>query len=357
MREPEADHGGGEGVCVLLRREVAPTAAAAAILLAVVIADAATARATVLVSLVVTAPLLTAAFTRPGVTAAVAGAAVLAALLRLPWDAQGATDVVRVTSISASSVLAVFIARRREDRERDLSQMTRVADVAQSAVLWPVPPRVRDLDFTARYVSATASARIGGDLYEVVDSRFGVRLIVGDVRGHGLPAVRLAAAVLGCFREAAHDREDLQDVVVALNATVARLAGPEDFVTAAVLQLDGGSGQIMSCGHPAPLRSTTQSSGTLDVETSDLPLGLGAGQGSTPTSFTLPPGGRLLLHTDGLLEGRDAAGDYFPAGTCFAALAQVHRTEVLDALLGQLTDWCGGHIADDVALLLVERSG
>ncbi len=233
--------------------------------------------------------------------------------------------------------------------------MTKVADVAQNAILWPVPERVADLDVEARYVSATASARIGGDLYEVVDSPFGVRIIIGDVRGKGLPAVRLAAAVLGCFREAAHDREDLQHVVMALDRTVARLASGEDFVTATVLQLQGHEGQIVSCGHPAPFLSTSAGSATLEAASADLPLGLGAGDGSCPTRFCLPNGGRLLLHTDGLLEARNAEGEFFPASRRFDELARHDMADVLDDLLGQLSAWCGGQIADDVALLLLER--
>lgn len=339
---------------MLHRREALPVTAASVILVAVVIADATTARGTVLVSLVVTAPLLTAAFTRPGVTAAVAVGAILAALVRLPFDGtDGVNDTVRIASITASSTLAVLIAGRREERERQLAQMTQVAEVAQNAVLWPVPERVRHLRLSARYVSATAAARIGGDLYEVVESTFGVRIIIGDVRGKGLPAVRLAAAVLGCFRQSAYDRVDLRDVLTDLDATVARLASPEDFVTAAVLQLDGDRGQILLCGHPAPLLSGGVT--TLDLAAADLPFGLGAGDGSLATAFTLPPGGRLLLHTDGLLEARNRAGVFFPAGECFAELATQDTTDVLDGLLKQLTAWCGGHLADDVALLLVER--
>ncbi len=71
---------------LLQPREVLPVVVAAVILVTVVVADAATARGTVLISLVVTAPLLVAAFTRPGVTAAVGAVSVAAAAVRLPLD-------------------------------------------------------------------------------------------------------------------------------------------------------------------------------------------------------------------------------------------------------------------------------
>ena len=41
------------------------------------------------------------------------------------------------------------------------------------------------------------------DFYDIVDTQYGVRAIIGDVRGSGLGAVEVAAVLLGSFREAA----------------------------------------------------------------------------------------------------------------------------------------------------------
>lgn len=64
-----------------------------------------------------------------------------------------------------------------------------------------------------RYLSASSGARVGGDLYEVVTTPECVRLVVGDTKGKGLPAVQSAAAVLGVFREAAHEEDSLAAIV------------------------------------------------------------------------------------------------------------------------------------------------
>jgi len=47
----------------------------------------------------------------------------------------------------------------------------------------------------AGYLSASSAGRVGGDLYEVVTTPECVRLVAGDARGKGLPAVQSAAAV------------------------------------------------------------------------------------------------------------------------------------------------------------------
>lgn len=340
---------------VLQHRELLPVATAGLLLLGVVLTDLLTGDETVFISLLITAPLLVAAFTRPGVTAGVGVAAATLAVVLVPTSLLGSPNhMIRVSAILAGSVLAVVIAARREQRERALLQMTVVADVAQNAILWPVPPRVAGLRLAARYVSASVAARIGGDLYEVVDGEHGTRLLVGDVRGKGLDAVRLASAVLGCFREVAHTRPDLAGVHEALEATVRRIAGPEDFVTAALVEITPDGARVLSCGHPEPILVVDGTASLVPVCTPALPLGLGVSAGSA-NPFPFPPGARLLLHTDGLLEARDDHGVFFPVLEQVDVLCNARLDDCLDGLLDRLREHAGGHIGDDVALLLVER--
>ncbi|WP_373294718.1 acyl-CoA dehydrogenase C-terminal domain-containing protein [Dactylosporangium sucinum] len=78
-------------------------------------------------------------------------------------------------------------------------------------------------------------------------------MIIGDVRGKGLDAVRLASIVLGSYRHVAFERADLRAIVADLDRAVARSVGDEDFVTAALIEERGGTLTIVNCGHPAPL--------------------------------------------------------------------------------------------------------
>ena len=45
----------------------------------------------------------------------------------------------------------------------------------------------------SRYLSASAEAKVGGDVVEVITNGTKPRWLVGDTRGKGLPAVRLAS--------------------------------------------------------------------------------------------------------------------------------------------------------------------
>ena len=73
---------------------------------------------------------------------------------------------------------------------------------------------------------------MGGDLLEVVaDPR--PRWIVGDTKGNGLPAVRLASVATTSFRDAcARPALSLAEVARAVDLSVTRAASEEDFVTA-----------------------------------------------------------------------------------------------------------------------------
>src|SRR5258705_12640661 len=59
------------------------------------------------------------------------------------------------------------------------------ARVAQSALLREVPATVTAGRLATRYVSATAEARVGGRLLEIVSDKGRLRWLIGDTRGQG----------------------------------------------------------------------------------------------------------------------------------------------------------------------------
>ncbi|WP_406181526.1 PP2C family protein-serine/threonine phosphatase [Streptomyces sp. NBC_01006] len=140
----------------------------------------------------------------------------------------------------------------------ELRRMQEIAGAAQRALLRPLPGRIEGLTLAAAQLSASRGAAVGGDLYEAVPTAYGVRAVIGDVRGHGLPALGAAAAVLGAFREAAYDEPALGGVLVRMERALARHVrgaegAPEEFVTVLLLQIaEDGSVLALNCGHPWP---------------------------------------------------------------------------------------------------------
>lgn len=255
--------------------------------------------------------------------------------------------------IASGSAVVVSVARQRQQAR--WSALSRLASVAQQAVLRPIGPVVGQLKLGGRYVSASDHADIGGDLYEAIDTPYGSRLIIGDVRGKGLPAVRLASTVLGSFRHVAHERADIRTVVSDLDRAVARGAGYEDFVTAAFLEIRGGTLTILNCGHPAPLLLRR---GELKLLTPPVPAPpLGFMPVVKPLTMRLEPGDRLLLYTDGLAEAR-RDGVFFPvAERAWGLLGHGSIVDGLASLESALRSWVGGPLGDDIALMLMEYIG
>src|SRR5437763_15382154 len=106
-------------------------------------------------------------------------------------------------------VIGVLLSRYRIARERRLAQVIKVAEAAQRAILLPVPEQLGPVRVAVIYEGAASDAVVGGDLYGFVVTSHGLRILVGDVRGKGLDAVRMSAQVLATFRERANDHPEL----------------------------------------------------------------------------------------------------------------------------------------------------
>ncbi|MFE0173088.1 PP2C family protein-serine/threonine phosphatase [Streptomyces sp. NPDC059002] len=262
---------------------------------------------------------------------------------------------------------------------RELRQIREVAGAAQNVLLRPLPPRIEGLALAAGRLSASRGASVGGDLYEVAATDHGVRVIMGDVRGHGLAAIATVAAVLGSFREAAHDEAELPHVLRRLERALARhlrersraehpasgAAAPdsplaEEFVTVLLLEI-GQDGELsaLNCGHPWPHLLSGHAQPLADGE--PLPP-----LGPFPLPAELPvlhigkllPGEVLVLHTDGMEDARDAAGAFFPLRDALADAARVPPVSpqsLIRSVYTELLRHTGKLPADDAALLVLRN--
>ncbi len=260
-------------------------------------------------------------------------------------------------TIAAVTVLSVLASAGRQRRERVLADVRSVAEVAQRVLLRPVPRRVGSTQVAVSYTSATAQARIGGDLYEVTLTPWGVRVIVGDVQGKGLEAVETAAAVLGAFREAAYDERDLLGVATRIEASLRRQLSGEKFVTAVLAEFGDGDGvTLLNCGHPAPLILKGNGSRVFaQPDDTAPPLGLSelVTTGRRPHTVKFAATDQMLLYTDGLVEARDGRGRFYPLAERAHLLTAPDPQQALDDLRNDVLRHVGGRPADDAAMLLI----
>ena len=299
--------------------------------------------------------------------------------------------VLAITSVIGAAYL---VTGRRARLTRELERTREVAVAAQGVLLRPLPRRVGTFAVAGTYLSASRGARIGGDLYEVLSTPYGVRVVLGDVRGHGLSAVGTVAALLGCFREAAHDEPELAGVLRRMDRAFTRhlreralgehpasgAAEPpvvrdapdaEEFATVLLVQL-GPEGRlsVLNCGHPWPYlidagaARTAPSVAPLTTDEAMPPLGVLDEVAARPDVVVrrLPPGRTLFLHTDGAQEARDASRAFFPLVRVLGRAARHARADgaIDPALLvgttqSALEAHVDGRLSDDVALLALAR--
>ncbi|MFF2136954.1 PP2C family protein-serine/threonine phosphatase [Streptomyces sp. NPDC058193] len=287
------------------------------------------------------------------------------------WRA-GVANQITLAAVTALAVLIHRTLRRQDARAR---RAQHVAAVAQRAVLPRPPSRLGSLHIDARYVPAESEALIGGDLYVVQSTPYGIRVMVGDVRGKGLGAVSAVSADLGAFRYAADEAEDLAQLVARLERALLREGGrrggqqqEEGFTTALIAEFstDLETVRLVNRGHPPPVLIDARGGATLLGASEEAPpLGLSdLGAWSAPVdSFAFPAGSTLLCYTDGVTESRNAAGRFYdPVARLPLVLGRRLRTgarvtpgQILDLLIHDVHRHADGRPQDDQAMLALHR--
>jgi serine phosphatase RsbU (regulator of sigma subunit) len=229
----------------------------------------------------------------------------------------------------------------------------------------PTSTHVGRLFVESRHLPATQGG--GGDIHDVMATPFGVRLLVGDVMGTGLPANRTGLSVLNAWRDLACTEPSLAGIAVRLHALIARSGHPERFVTALLVNFPVGSdgsvapagsrAELVCCGHPPPLLLRDNSATFIETYAAP-PLGLlDLAEGWCRASMMpVGDGDQLLLYTDGVSEARDADGRFFPLAQVTADSVRgtgPDRAPLLDVLVARLDEHIGDRRCDDILLLLV----
>ncbi|GGY70199.1 PP2C family protein-serine/threonine phosphatase [Streptomyces omiyaensis] len=266
-------------------------------------------------------------------------------------------------------VLAAAVSSHaRQRREAELRQISAVAEAAQSAVMRPLPPRLGTVDLRLLYEASAACAHVGGDFCKALQVRDGVRIMLGDVQGKGLPAVEAASLLLGSFREAAYTAPDLPAIARRLEESMARYAeraprseAADRFSTVLLAEIpdDRPVIRLLSCGHPAPVVQRDGTVETVEFSSPSVPVHLPVPVDLPFTVEEVPfgPGDRLLMFTDGVSETRDRDGAFYPLEQRLRAWADEPADRIPGLLGDDLARFGARGLVDDTTALLVVRDG
>ena len=251
---------------------------------------------------------------------------------------------------SVQSMLADVAEKERLARELELAREI------QESLLPARRLRHGSLEVRATFRPAAA---VGGDYFDVlpVDAQRLV-VVIGDVAGHGLHAGLLMAGLKSTVAALIGEGYSGEELVSRVNGLLGGGRFGPIMATLAVAEIDVGAGlvRLTVAGHPpahiiADGRSEELMSGS-------LPLGSALGR-PAQIERPFPPGARLLLYSDGLVEALGPSGEPFSyerLSAIVAAHAALSAGELETAIVAALDAYVGERpLADDLTLVVVER--
>lgn len=243
-------------------------------------------------------------------------------------------------------------AERRRDRrqERDFEE----ARLIQRGLLPTASPQIKGIDVAVSWQPADG---VGGDCFDTIPFDNAIGVSVADIAGKGLPAALLMSNLQAAVRAFAQDAAAPSSICASVNRLLCRNMAPGRFATFCYARIDAGAGRLVysNAGHNPPL--LVGRNGTLTpLNCGGMVLGVFPDTGYEQAELPVHSGDRLVFYTDGITEGRDAAGEEYGEERLMAAALDA-RTQPVDAMKSALLDdvnrFTGGKFEDDATLIVV----
>jgi serine phosphatase RsbU (regulator of sigma subunit) len=282
---------------------------------------------------------------------------VLEARLNEPADLYDTTLREQLTWVA--SLLGHLIASMGDyGDELEHPRRNRPLSVSAELIWQQLPPLTAATDSFVLAGMLEPSYDVGGDAFDYALSERTVSLALFDAMGHGISAALMAAATLAGYRNARRDGRGVFDQSRSIDAVISGTFPGSAFVTGILAELDLGSGRLryINAGHPAPLLLREGKVVKELTGGNRVPFGLEPG-GLTVAEEKLEPGDWLALYSDGVIEARNAAGEWFGEELLLDFLtremaASQPPAETVRRLTQAVLAHQGGMLQDDATMLL-----
>lgn len=269
-------------------------------------------------------------------------------------------DVRLLARIARLAATRLETARLREEElgKKRMEEDLRMAYAVQSRLLPAEPPRIDHYEVAG--VNRPARS-VSGDYYDYLvrpDGR--VYFVIADVAGKGIQAALVMASLATAFELFAAEDPTPAKLLSKLNVTIAPKLTLGKFVTlfAGILHPETGVLEFANAGHCPPLM--LEGSSVSELSETDLVLGIFPAAKYRDQQTTLPPGGSLVLFTDGIAEAEDEAGEELgmdPIIEAAKSAAGQGAGAILESILRRVrTHTEGAPQLDDITVVSVSRS-
>ncbi len=233
-------------------------------------------------------------------------------VLEVVLAAPPGAEEMRALESTARLIAYVLLGARRYTDVFERARRRREMEVPAELQWELLPVLAHDGPHFAVAGAVEPSYDIGGDSFDYAVGPDGVWVAITDAMGHGMRAALLASLCAAVFRNGRRQGQGPRQLLRAADVAVHDEYGGEAFVTALVLRVDrkDGRGVLVNAGHSYALLLRGGAVEPLAMD-ADLPLGLFGDAEYRSQPFSLTPGDRLLLFTDGVLEAATEDGVAF----------------------------------------------
>ena len=199
------------------------------------------------------------------------------------------------------------------------------------------------------------ASSVGGDTFDYTLDRDSLQISITDAVGHQVSAALLATLLVGGLRNGRRKGLDLGAQAQYANDALAENAPPGQFVTGQLMRIDlhAGTAAIVNAGHPFPLRLRNGKVEEVELRI-EPPFGVVPGKAFDVQEFSLEPGDRIVLLTDGMQE-RNAVN--LDVADALAKSADLHPREVVHELGSAILHATGGDLHDDATMVCLDWYG
>jgi sigma-B regulation protein RsbU (phosphoserine phosphatase) len=253
--------------------------------------------------------------------------------------------------------------RRRREREAERDRRLRVQEKElqdarrMQRALMPKSPAVEGLDVAGACQTAN---HVGGDLYRYFVQDGGFVAALTDVTGHAMEGAIPAVMFSGLLEREMEVAGSLERRLERLNQSLCQTLAPRTFICASLVQVDGESLRVASCGNPYPL--LVRNGETRELEAGGYPLGVRRDMTYGALEQPLRAGDVVVLYSDGIPERTNAEGDLFGYERTFAALREAcaggaAAADIVDHLMSASRQFAGSAPQEDDMTCVVIRVG
>lgn len=197
---------------------------------------------------------------------------------------------------------------------------------------------------------------VAGDTFDYSLDRDVLHLSVTDAMGHGVQSSLLATLMLGSTRNSRRRGRGLGETANEGNAAIAENARVDgSFVTGLLLRVDLNTAAVeaVNAGHVLPLLLRDGEMSTVELPV-NVPFGVSKATRFETGSFTLEPGDRLVVVTDGMVERGAGRLDF---GNALRQASSMHPREAVRNLADAVVEAVGGSLQDDATVLMLDWHG